>query len=117
MLSDHERRVLASIERGLTDEDRRFAESFGSGRPRAAGRRRRWPIRGLIGFGLLLIVVGLITGTDGLFTQGLLFGGAAILWARWRAKHPLGGTEGGQSNTRRLPPRPDPSPPGWFRQI
>ncbi len=117
MLSDRERRELAIIERGLADEDRRFADSFRTGRPRAVGRRRRWPIRLLIGFGVLLVVVGLTTGTDALFMQGLLSGTGGILWARWRAKHPVGGTDSGQTNQHGSPPRSDPNPPGWFRQF
>jgi Protein of unknown function (DUF3040) len=88
MLSDYELRELALIEKGLAEEDRRLAESL---RPRDAKRvtpwtRRRWMSRALLGFGVLLLVVGLLTSADGVFMQGLLFGGGGVFWLRWQSR-------------------------------
>jgi hypothetical protein len=116
MLSDRERRELARIEQALAADDRRLAQAFG-GRSVAARPRRRWPVRALIGFGVLLLVVGLLTGADGLFVQGLLFGGAGVLWARWRARHPAAGPSDDGGGQPASSPHPDGSPPGWFRPV
>ncbi len=78
MLSDHERRELALIEQGL-ETDPRLAASLAE-----VPRRRRWPIRLLTIFGVLLILIGLLTGAGGLVLQGLLAAGAGVAWSRWR---------------------------------
>jgi hypothetical protein len=82
MLSDREREQLAGIERALVTGDRHLAATFRSG-ARAPGRR--WPIRVLLGFGVFLLVVALLTGADGLFLQGLLCLAGGYGWRRWRA--------------------------------
>lgn len=114
MLSDGERDALAHIEQGLRDEDRRFADRFGPG-PRVV-RPRRWPIRATLGLGALLIVVGLLTSTDGLFLQGVMFVVIGIGWSRWRAAR----TERAAAADG-IPPqsgaRPDGTPPGGFRSV
>jgi Protein of unknown function (DUF3040) len=84
MLNEREWRVLAMIEQGLRAEERRFAKAFDTG---TAGRKRRssrWPIRALVGFGILLVVLGLLASAGGLFLQGLLFGGTGVAWSRRR---------------------------------
>jgi hypothetical protein len=88
MLSEYEQRELAAIEQGLAEEDRRLAASF---RPRGTGAatpwfRRRWMSRALLGFGVMLLVVGVLASADGLFVQGLLFGGGGVLWMRWQSR-------------------------------
>jgi hypothetical protein len=114
MLNNRERRLLAMIEQGLSADDRRFVDAFRVGR--AVGQRPpRWPIRALIGFGILLVVVGLLTGAGGLFMQGLLFGGAGVAWSRWRARRAAAEPPGGDPN--QPSPRPGQIPPGWFRPV
>jgi hypothetical protein len=83
MLSDREREQLAGIEQALVASDRRLAAAFSAGRPR---RERRWPLRALSGFGVLLLVVGLLTATEVLLLQGLLCLGGAYAWRRWRGR-------------------------------
>ena len=115
MLSDDERRELARIEESLTAEDHRLADAFRTGR-RTGRQRRRWPVRALIGFGIMLLVVGLLTGTEELFLQGLLFGGAGVAWSRWRAWRGSAGPSAGAAGQ----PSPRPgggSPPEWFRPV
>jgi Protein of unknown function (DUF3040) len=91
MLNDHERRELALIEEGLSAEGRRWDRAFvGGGRD----RRRRWLARGLLAFGILMLVVGLLAADAPLILQGLLTGGAAILWSRWRAHRVAAETTG-----------------------
>ena len=80
MLSDHERRELSLIEQGL-EGDPRLAASLAQ-----VGRRRRWPVRLLAGFAVLLIVTGLLTGAGALVLQGLVAGGACVAWSRWRSR-------------------------------
>jgi hypothetical protein len=115
MLSDRERHVLAMIERGLSADDRRFVAAFRTGQ---AGRRgpSRWVIPALVGFGILLVVVGVLTGTGGLFMQGLLFGGAGVAWSRWRARRAAAGPSSG-GYLRQASRRPGQIPPGWFRPL
>jgi hypothetical protein len=119
MLSDRERRQLADIERELVADDRRLAASLRAGRTRPGRAPRRWLERALIGFGVLLLVVALLTSVASLFLQGLLFAGAGVLRWRWRllraAVDPPGGGPGGGDAAPS--PRPDGSPPGWFRSV
>ena len=89
MLSDRERRELAMIERGLIAGDRRFVDDFRIG-PAARREPPRWPVRALIGFGILLLVAGLMTAAAGLFIQGLVFGTAGVVWSRRRARRVTG---------------------------
>lgn len=112
MLSDSERHELALIEQGLQADDRRFAARFGPA-PRT-GRRRRWPVRATAGFGALLVLVGLLTSTDSLFLQGVLFLAVAVGWSRWRAAQE---DRAGAADAAARPSdaRPDGSPPGGFR--
>ena len=86
MLSEYERRQLAMIEQNLAEEDRRLVDSLD---PRPAGTpwsRRRWASRALLGFGIALMVLGLLASADGLFMQGLLFGGIGGVWMRWQVR-------------------------------
>jgi hypothetical protein len=111
MLSDGEREQLAAIERELLRSDRRLAATFSAGRPR---RERRWPLRALVGFGVLLVVVALLTATEVLLLQGLLCLGGAYAWRRWRAW--------GRARTADRPTGTDPArgtrPDGWwFRAV
>jgi hypothetical protein len=112
MLSDRERRELAAIEEDLTAGDRRFAETFSTAP--SAGRRRRWPVRTLLGFGVFLLVVGILTDAEEIVLQGLACLGGGLGWAHWRAAHPLAGNGPGGSGP--LPgARPDGLPPGGFQ--
>jgi Protein of unknown function (DUF3040) len=77
MLSDHEQRELAMIKEGLAD-DRRLVEVLGGDGP-APSRNRR--IRALVGFGILLLVVGLVCGDGRLFLERLLIGSAGLAWS------------------------------------
>ena len=118
MLSDRERRQLADIERALVAGDRRLADSFRAGRSGRGRTPGRWLERALIAFGVLLVVVALLTGTEGLFLQGLLFGAAGVLRARWRRRRMAAGPPGGPGGGEDSPsPRPYGSPPGWFRSV
>jgi len=118
MLSDRERRQLADIERALVADDRQLAASLRAGRTRPGRAPRRWPERALIGFGVLLVVVALLTSVGSLFLQGLLFGGAGVLRWRWRLQRPAIDPPGGPGGGEAAPsPRPDGSPPGWFRSV
>ena len=88
MLSEYERRELALIEQGLAEEDRRLADALrpGSLRVRTPWPRRGWLSRALLGFGITLVVLGVLTGADGVFMQGLLFSAVAVLWMRWQSR-------------------------------
>ena len=113
MLSDREREQLADIERALVDGDRRLAATFRTGAP---PRERRWPLRALLGFGVFLLVVAVLTGTDGLFLQGLLCVGGAYVWRRWRAARARA-TAGAPVADPPRGAKPDGTPPGWFRPV
>lgn len=115
MLSDRERRELAMIEQGLSADDGRFVDGFRTTRAARGRRQHRWPVRALIGFGILLVVVGLLTGAGGLFMQGLLFGGAGLGWSRWRARRAAAEPPGG--DPEQPSPRPGQTPPEWFRPV
>jgi hypothetical protein len=112
MLNDRERQQLADIEQALA-ADRRLAASFRSGAPPAG---RRWPVRALLGFGAFLLVVALLTGSDGLFLQGLLCLGGGFAWRHWRATRSRG-TGGSTAADPARDTRPDGTPPGWFRPV
>jgi hypothetical protein len=104
MLSEYERRELALIEQGLAEDDRRLVESFLPElmRPeRTPWSRRRWMSRAVLGFGVALMVLGVLTSADGLFMQGVLFAGGGFLWLRWQGRAAKG-TE--QSPVRRRSP-------------
>ena len=113
MLSDRERKQLADIEQALVAGDRRLAATFRSGAPPT---ERRWPVRALLGFGVLLLVVALLTGADGLFLQGLLCLGGGFAWRRWRAARSRDATASTVADPARGA-RPDGTPPGWFRPV
>ena len=83
MLSEYEQRQLALIEKGFAAEDEKLAAALD---PRPAGTpwtRRRWLARTLLGFGIALLVLGMATAADGLFMQGLVFGGLGGYWLYW----------------------------------
>jgi hypothetical protein len=112
MLSDRERKQLADIEQALVAADRRLAATFRSGAPPT---ERRWPVRALLGFGVLLLVVALLTGADGLFLQGLLCLGGGLAWRRWRARSRVAAGSTVADPARGA--RPDGTPPGGFRPV
>jgi hypothetical protein len=112
MLSDREREQLAGIEQALVAGDRRLAATLRSG----PARERRWPVRALLGFGVFLLVVALLTGADGLFLQGLLCLGGGYAWRRWRVAR----SRGADPSTVADPARgakPDGTPPGWISPV
>lgn len=112
MLSDREREQLDAIERALMADDQRLAAALTA---RKARPERRWPLRALLGFGMFLLVIAVVTGADGLFLQGLLCLAGWYGWRRWRARSR---PETGTSVTD--PPRgarPDGTSPGWFRPV
>ena len=89
MLSDYEQRELAMIKEGLAN-DRRLVEVLGDMEP--VPSRSRW-IRALLGFGILLFVVGVVCGDGRLVLEGLVVGSAGIAWfwlRRWRAAKAAG---------------------------
>jgi hypothetical protein len=112
MLSDRERKQLADIEQALAADDRRLAATLGPG---AAGGRR-WPVRALLGFGVFLLVVALLTGADGLYLQGLLCLGGGFAWLRWRATRSRAGNPSADADPARRA-KPDGTPPGGFRPV
>lgn len=115
MLSEYERRELALIEQGLVEQDRRLAESFRPGglSARPGGRSRRltlrsgWLARTLLGFGVFLVAIGVLTGADGLFMQGVLFAGAAVVWLRWLRRSAPAPAPGRAPHRRAEGPAPD----------
>ena len=112
MLSDHEQRELTLIEHGLAADDRRFVRALQ--RRRLAGPRR-WPSRVIVGFGVLVLVVGLVAGADTvLVLQGLLITGTGVVWSRWRVRR-TGAEPGGGDSTRPNPHSAGP-PSKWFRR-
>jgi Flp pilus assembly protein TadB len=104
MLSDHERRELDQIEDGLAG-DRRLVDALA----RSGRAGRSWQVRALIGFGVFLLVVGIVTGGNGpLVLQGLLIGSAGLIWRWWcgkRAARAAGDPE--RSTPRPAGPPPD----------
>jgi hypothetical protein len=109
MLSDREQQELARIEEALRADDRRFADSLRRG-PRI-GRTRRWPARALLGFGVAVLVIGVLTSAGMLVFQGILLTGAGVAWVRWLAAH--GGSGDGAAGSRPRPgARPDGPPTG-----
>jgi hypothetical protein len=80
MLSDHEQRELDMIKRGLAD-DHQLVEVLGGDAPIPS--RSKW-IRTIVGFGVLLLVLGTVCGDGRLVLEGLLIGSAGIAWSRWR---------------------------------
>jgi hypothetical protein len=113
MLNDRERRVLAMIEQGLRADECRFVDALRTSRAGRARRQHRWPIRALVGFGILLVVVGLLAASGGLLVQGLLFSTTGIAWSRWRSPRAATRPPGGEPD--KPSPRPGQTPPGWFR--
>jgi hypothetical protein len=105
MLSDYERRELGLIEDGLAD-DHRLVDVLGGDR---RVRHGRWQVRALIGFGSLLLTIGIVTGAGMLVLQGLLIAGLGIAWFRWRARPGAAGSPG--SDRERSSPRPFGPPP------
>ena len=85
MLSKHERHQLDLIEEGLRQDP-----EWRGLRDRAGGSwQRPLVLRALVGFAVLLMVIGVLTGTGELFVQGLLIAGVPgglWLWKRvWAA--------------------------------
>lgn len=113
MLSDRERRVLAMIEEGLRAEEGRFVDAFHATTARRDPRQHRWAVRALVGFGILLVVLGMVTDSGGLIMQGLLFGTVGVAWSRWRSRQAERERTGGDPGP--LSPRGRETPPGWFR--
>ena len=112
MLSDRERKQLAGIEQALAADDRRLAAALGPG----AASGRRWPVRALLGFGVFLLVVALLTGADELFLQGLLCLGGGYAWRRWRATRSRAADPSADADPARRA-KPDGTPPGGFRPV
>jgi hypothetical protein len=82
MLSNHERRELARIERDLAAEDRRFTHILADFAHGGDASRRRWPARAVTGFGILVLVAGLVAGADAaLMLQGLLITAVGVAWS------------------------------------
>jgi Flp pilus assembly protein TadB len=109
MLSDREQQELARIEAGLQAEDRRFADGLRKG-PRIEATRR-WPARALLGFGVLLLVVGALTSAGMLVFQGIVFTAAGVLWLRWQAAR-RGRSDGAAGFPVRPAGHPDGPPTG-----
>jgi hypothetical protein len=85
MLSQHERRQLDLIEQGLRQDHPRWR---GLQDRAGAGWQHPVVLRGLLGFAVLLMLTGVLTGTVELFVQGLLIAGVPgglWLWKRARA--------------------------------
>lgn len=102
MLSDHEQRKLALIEAGLTADDRRFAHAFGR---RSAAGRRRWPARAAMWLGSVMVIIGLVSGgVASLILEGLLIGGAGVVWSRWLAPRAAARPSHGDSVQPAKPP-------------
>jgi hypothetical protein len=112
MLSDREQQELQRIEEALKADDKRFAQGLRRG-PRIEGTRR-WPVRALLGFGILLIVTGALTSTESLVLEGILFTGIAIAWIRWQVVR-AARANGGGGRPVRPAGRPD-GPTGGFGQ-
>ena len=107
MLSDHERQELAQIETRLAD-DRRLAGVLGAGR---TARRRRWPVRALIVFGILLLVLGILADDGTLALEGTVISTVGFIWYYLRSRRPAAGpTDSEHPATRRATPPPDFSP-------
>ena len=112
MLSDRERRVLAMIEEGLRADEGRFVDALHATTARRDPRQHRWAVRALAGFGVLLVVLGMVTDSGGLIMQGLLFGTAGVAWSRWRSRRAEMERTGDPGP---LSTRARQTPPGWFR--
>jgi hypothetical protein len=104
MLSDHERQELAQIETGLAD-DRRLAGVLGAGR---AARRRRWPIRALIIFGIVLLVLGVLADDGTLALEGVVICTGGFIWYYLRSRRSAAAPTGSEHPApRRATPPPD----------
>jgi hypothetical protein len=114
MLSDREQRELARIEEGLRADDRHFSEGLRKG-PRI-DRTRRWPARSLLGFGILLIVIGALTSAESLILEGILFTGIGIAWVRWQLVRAARAAGPGGTPARPAG-RPDGPTPGRGRPV
>jgi len=79
VLSQQDRRRLAAIEAEVRAEDLLFAESLRWGRPRRPRGDQRWPFQLVLGFGVLLFLLGL-----GNAVLSLIIVGAVIAIAGWR---------------------------------
>jgi hypothetical protein len=103
MLSDHEQRELTLIEAGLAADDRRFARAFGR---RSVAGRRRWPARAATCLGSLMVVIGLLSGAvPSLILEGLLIGGAGVVWSWWLASRaPARPSDGNSVQPAKRPP-------------
>jgi hypothetical protein len=77
MLSNDEEHELALLEKSLRDSGfRRFLRTA-----EAPVWRQRWKLRLLLAFGVLVMVCGIITGSDDLLNQGVLITGfVALYW-------------------------------------
>ncbi len=114
MLSDREQQELQRIEEALKADDRRFAQGLRRG-PRIE-RTRRWPARALLGFGILLIVIGALTSAGSLVFEGILFTGIAVAWIRWQAAR-AARANGAGGRPVRPAGRPDGPNPGFGQPV
>ena len=103
MLSNHERRELARIERGLR-EDPEWREPRGM--PGLTTWWRQWGLRLLIGFAGLVLLIGMTTDSGDLLLQGVLLMGAACGW--WLCRQVAAAKAEPQSTEHRPEHRPDP---------
>lgn len=104
MLNEHDQRELSLIEQGLCSDDRSLVDTFRTVRP-GSSRGRRWASRALIGFGALMLLVGLVAGAAGVFLQGLLVLGSGIGWVVFRRRIAAG--KGSFRRTGQPGDRPD----------
>ena len=85
MLSERERRELADIEEGLETSDPGLSALLTDPR----GRRLLYA-RLMTGFGVLLMVAGVLLSLDEAFMQGLVLASAGASWWAWIAMPPNG---------------------------
>lgn len=84
MLSERERRQLATIEEDLETSDPGLSALLtGPG-----GRRRLLYARSMVAFGVLLMVAGVLLSLDASFMQGLVLASAGASWWAWIAMPP-----------------------------
>jgi hypothetical protein len=115
MLNEDDRRELSLIEEGLCCDDRRFADTFRTDRPR--WRERRWISRALLGFGAFMMLVGMVASASGVFLNGLLVSAAGVAWI-WLLRRRA---TAGERRSAGPPPSSERSswdaPPEWYRPM
>jgi hypothetical protein len=115
-LSDHEQRLLDSIERALYAEDPKFASTVRATDLRAHVRRRVRRAAVLVGLGVILLVAGPVTQIIALGIVGFLLMLAGVLLLATSYRRPGsngGGSGGGGGGGGRGPRRGGPPKPGW----